>query len=79
MVSASLNRHDVIFVIFLLLQSIRVSIFYELELDFKLSFRVRIRFKIRKNNVMSVWQQVLTFRGGHVGTLNSSFPMASFL
>ena len=48
MVSASLNRHDVIFVIFLLLQSIRVSIFYELELDFKLSFRVRIRFKIEK-------------------------------
>ena len=75
MVSASLNRHDVIFVIFLLLQSIRVSIFYELELDFKLSFRVRIRFKIRKNNVMSVWQQVLTFRGGHLGTPNSSSPI----
>ena len=50
------NWHDAIFGIFLLLQSISVSIFYELKLDFKLSFSVRIRFKIRKNNVMSVWQ-----------------------
>ena len=42
------------FAYFFLLQSIKVSIFYELELVSKVSFRVRTRFKIRKNNVMSV-------------------------
>ena len=35
------NWHDVFFDIFLLLQSIRVSIFYGSELVFKVSFRVR--------------------------------------
>ena len=45
---------------FFLLQSIRVSIFYGLELVFKVSFRVRNRFKIRINNVMSVWQLATT-------------------
>ena len=64
------------------LQSIRVSIFYELESDFNVSFMGRIRFKIRKNNVMSVWQlPTLTFCSGHllihlVGTPNSSSPVA---
>ena len=48
------------FLHFFLLQSIRVSIFYGLELVFKVSFRVRNRFKIRINNVMSVWQLVTT-------------------
>ena len=43
------------FLHFFLLQSIRVSIFYGLELVFKVSFRVRTRFRIRINNVMSVW------------------------
>ena len=45
---------------FFLLQSIRVSIFYGLELVFKVSFRVRTRFRIRINNVMSVWQLATT-------------------
>ena len=35
---------------------LRVSIFYGLELVFKVSFRVRNRFRITINNVMSVWQ-----------------------
>ena len=43
-----------------LLQSIRVSIFYGLELVFKVSFRVRTRFRIRIDNVMSVWQLATT-------------------
>ena len=38
------------------LQSIRVSISYGLELVFKVTFRVRNRFRIRIKNVMSVWQ-----------------------
>ena len=42
------------------LQTIRVSIFYGLELVFKVSFRVRTRFRIRINNVMSVWQLATT-------------------
>ena len=54
------NWHDVIFGIFFLLQSIRVIIFYGLELVFKVSFRVRNRFKIRINSVMSVWQLATT-------------------
>ena len=54
------NWHDVIFGIFPLLQTIRVSIFYGLELVFKVSFRVRNRFRIRINNVMSVWQLATT-------------------
>ena len=43
---------------FSLLQSIRVSIFYGLELVFKVSFKVRIRIRI--NKVMSVWQLTTT-------------------
>ena len=35
----------------------RIRIFYGLQLVFKVSFRVRNRFRIRINNVMSVWQQ----------------------
>ena len=45
---------------FFLLQSIRVSIYYGLELVFKVSFRVRNRLRIRINNVMSVWQLATT-------------------
>ena len=46
---------------FFLLQSIRISIFfYGLELVLKVSFRVRNRFRIRINNVMSVWQLATT-------------------
>ena len=48
------------FLHFFLLQSIRVSIFYGLELVFKVSFRVRTRFRIRINKVMSVWQLATT-------------------
>ena len=42
------------------LQSIRVSIFYGSELVFKVSFRVRNTFRIRINNVISVWQLATT-------------------
>ena len=51
------NWHDGIFFLF---QSIRVSIFYGLELVFKVSFRIRNRFRIRINNDMSVWQLATT-------------------
>ena len=46
--------------VFFLFQSIRVSIFYGLELDFEVSFRVMNRFRIRINNIMSVWQLATT-------------------
>ena len=51
------NSHDGIFS---LLQSIGVSVSYGLELVFNVSFRVRNRFRIRINNVMSVWQLTTT-------------------
>ena len=51
------NWHDGIF---FLLQSIGVSVSYGLELVFNVSFRVRNRFRIRINNVMSVWQLTTT-------------------
>ena len=34
--------------------------FYGLELVFKVGFRVRNRFRIRTDNVMSVWQLATT-------------------
>ena len=48
------------FLHFFLLQSIGVSILYGLELVLKVSFRVRNRFRIRINNVMSIWQLATT-------------------
>ena len=65
------NWHDGIF---FLLQSIRASIFYGLELVLTFSFKVRNRFRIRINNVMSVGNN----RGGHLGTPNSSFRWLHF-
>ena len=54
------NLHDVIFGIFFFIQSITVSIFYGSELVFKVSFRVKNRFGIIINTVMSVGQLATT-------------------
>ena len=67
--------------LFVLFSKHQCQYFYELKLDFKLSFMVRIRLTIKYNTSFQFgsWQQVQTFLGDHIGTLNSSFPVASLL
>ena len=54
------NWHDIFGIFFSFFKALRLVFFYAFELIFRVSFRVRTKFRITLNNVMSVWQLATT-------------------